>query len=823
MPNQSLQVLQLRPGVNREGTSYAGEGGWYSCDKIRFRSGLPEKLGGWGQYGVGTYTGICRHYTEWVTLSNFYMLGVGTNSNYYILSGSQYYDITPISSELPILLTNSNPVYSMFGTLGASITAETTIIPLNELANECNFDLLTPFIVKIDDEYIFVPSVDATSTNLGTSAAPCIRGYKGTPAAAHTSGSSVSSSWVLINAPINQAFAGGSVFFTGMSAFADLLTTEVGDYLVTETGDFIASSSSATTPYTPALINRTEGWIVTAASANWIAIDTGIQSPNAARGGGSAMYISYGLVAGSVFAGVTNGWGAGPWIGTPFSEAHAWNRPYTLYANLSDIQQYQIRLWSGSNYGENLYFNPRNFGIYVWNAATQLDPNTGVVTGRGTNIKDQSVAGVTLDQMVVGNYYQIVDLGGAVYDPAVQTKWNTIAGTTGITYDVASTLFCADVVAGTGSVVDPAIPSVSAFVIVTDERHVVAFGCNDAANGSTIQDPMFIAWCSQEQPQVWWPTITNTAGSNRVSYGSKLVTAVKTRQEILVWTDTALFSMQYLGAPYIYGFTPLSVDITIVSPNAAVTTNGITYWMGEDKFYAYSGRVDTLPCSLRQYVFDDINAEQFAQVYAGTNEKYNEVWWFYPSKDSNINDRYVIYNYLEKLWYYGQLSRTAWLDSHIIGNPVAAVPNITDIYAPYGLTVQHEVGTDDGSVNPIQPITAYIESSDFDLGDGGYQFSFVKRVIPDVDFIGSQVSAPSVTMTLKARNYPGVGVITDSMQDASLAVDGREVSTQVYNYTPEVWLRIRGRQLIFRIESDQLGVKWQLGSPRLQIQPDGRR
>ena len=421
---------------------------------------------------------------------------------------------------------------------------------------------------------------------------------------------------------------------------------------------------------------------------------------------------------------------------------------------------------------------------------------------------------------------------------------------------------------GDGTVWDPATPSVAACVTTTDERHVVAFGCNDAitaalnpvdagdfAVGTTYviskvgttdftlvgaadnevgltfvaagagsgtgqalyveQDPMFIAWCDQEAPKVWYPTVTNTAGSYRLTYGSKIVTSERTRQEILVWTDSALYSMQYVGTPYIYTFNPISVDVTIVSQNAMTTATGITYWMGQDKFYAYSGRVDTLPCALRQYVFDDINTNQWDQVFAGTNEKYNEVWWFYPSADSVYNDRYVVYNYLEKLWHYGQLSRSAWLDSHIIGNPLGTASN---------LLLEHEVGTDDGSTNPPSAMPAYIESADFDLGDGGYQFSFVKRLIPDMDFIGSSNTAPVATITLKARNYPGQGVAgLSTMQNTGSTITGSEVSTQVYNYTQEVWIRIRGRQLVFRVESDQLGIKWQLGSPRLQIQPDGRR
>jgi hypothetical protein len=268
--------------------------------------------------------------------------------------------------------------------------------------------------------------------------------------------------------------------------------------------------------------------------------------------------------------------------------------------------------------------------------------------------------------------------------------------------------------------------------------------------------------------------------------------------------------MQYQGQPFIFGFNLVSAEITIASPNAATTANGITYWMGIDKFYAYSGRVDTLPCSLRQYIFDDFNTDQSAQVCSGTNEKYNEIWWFYPSADSEVIDRYVIYNYLEKLWYYGQMERTAWLDSHIQGLPWATVD---------GMLVQHESSVDNGLTNPPSAIVSYIESADFDIGEGD-QFSFVKRVIPDVDFIGSTVPAPSVVMTISARNFPGQGVFTSA--DAPV-VAGNKVTTQVYDYTDQIWIRLRGRQVAFRIGSEDLGIKWQLGTPRLEVQPDGRR
>lgn len=409
-----------------------------------------------------------------------------------------------------------------------------------------------------------------------------------------------------------------------------------------------------------------------------------------------------------------------------------------------------LRLWSADTFGQDLVYNVRNGGVYYWSAAANLTPS-GQVTAPGV--------------------------------------------------DMSSVAFGADADA----------PNVAARVFVSEERHIVVLGANDPYSASpTEQDPMLIRWCSQEDPLVWVPAITNTAGSQRLTYGSALITAEKTRQETLIWSDSALYSMRYLGPPYTFGISVLSNDITIASPNSATTANGITYWMGNDKFYAYSGKVDTLPCSLRQYVFDDFNLVQSDQICAGTNEKYNEVWWFYPSSSSEYNDRYVVYNYLEKLWYYGDIARMAWLDSHILGYPWATYDNIL---------VQHEEGTDDGSTNPPTGIPAYIESADFDIGEGN-KFSAVNRVVPDIDFIGSTTNTPAVTMTISTRNFPGQGFFVN---DNVANVSGSKATTQVYDYTNQVFLRLRGRQVAFRVSSSEAGIQWQLGVPRLDVQPDGTR
>lgn len=488
-------------------------------------------------------------------------------------------------------------------------------------------------------------------------------------------------------------------------------------------------------------------FVVQSNASNYITIDTGVQSTSVTNGGGSAPVVAkYQIHVGSSFDTFGNGWGVGVWGGN-----HGWGTPDLTSIGVA----VSMTIWSSDTFGQDLVYNTRNGPVYYWDAATNMN-NAGAVTGPGVDITDLTLG-----------------------SPPIAA--------------------------------DADAPTVAARVFVTEERHIVALGTNDPnAVLSTRQDPMLVRWCSQEDPLVWTPAVTNTAGSQRLAYGSRLITSEKTRQETLIWSDAALYSMQFLGPPYTFGFTTLSNEITIASPNAVATANNITYWMGNSKFYAYSGRVDTLPCSLRQYVFNDFNFAQIGQVYAGTNEKYNEIWWFYPSSASTYNDKYVIYNYLEKLWYYGDVDRTAWLDSHILGAP----------WATYnGLLVQHEEGTDDGSFNPPVGIPAYIESADFDIGEGD-KFSAVKRVIPDIDFIGSTIAAPAVTMTVSTRNFPGQGVFNN---DTPTDVIGATVTTQVYDYTNQVFIRLRGRQVAFRVSSTEAGIKWQLGVPRLDIQPDGTK
>ena len=353
-------------------------------------------------------------------------------------------------------------------------------------------------------------------------------------------------------------------------------------------------------------------------------------------------------------------------------------------------------------------------------------------------------------------------------------------------------------------------------------RIVIAFGCTNyvAPLGDGIFDPLLIRWTAQESFTEWTPTAENQAGSYRLSHGSELIGAFQTRQEIVVFTDAAVYSMQYIGPPFVWGFTLLADNISIASPNVVATAAGVVYWMGTDKFYVYSGRIETLPCSVRQYIFQDINRDQEAQFFAGTNEGYSEVWWFYCSAQSDVIDRYVIFNYLDRVWYYGTMDRTAWLDSALRQFPQAATGT--------NLIVYHETAVDDGSTNPPSPIDAYVQSSDFDIGDG-HNYGFVWRLIPDITFDGSNTTGtttdkPFVTFTLRPRQNPGsnYGVVNSPEVTSAQSYAGQQ-TYNVQQFTEIVYTRLRGRQMAFKIESNALGTQWQIGVPRIDVRPDGRR
>lgn len=416
----------------------------------------------------------------------------------------------------------------------------------------------------------------------------------------------------------------------------------------------------------------------------------------------------------------------------------------------------QVRLWSGANYGQDLLACLQYGGMYLW----KVDPMDSSVFNRAVLLSPFSPPPYTTDANCPQEVFR---------------------------------------------------------VMVSDaSRFVIALGCNNYVAVGGEFDPMLVRWSDQEDYTTWTPAATNQAGDYRLSKGSQIVSSLQTRQEILIWTDSSLYSMQYLGPPYTWGFNILGDNISIASMNAVATASNIVFWMGVDKFYSYTGRTETLPCTLRQQVFGNINLGQRSQFFAGTNEGYHEVWWFYCSADSNTVNRYVIFNYLDKAWSYGTLARSAWLDTPFRQTPIATGYD--------GTIYQHEMGNDDGSTDPASPIHAYIESSDFDIGDGD-NYAFINTIIPDVSFNGSTSETPTVTMTMRPRRNPGSSYgpspsnpIIDSLNNYS----GQQ-NYEVQRFTEFVYVRVRGRQMAFRIESNSLGTKWQLGVPRINIRPDGRR
>ena len=718
-----LQKLQLRPGVNRESTSLANEGTWFEMDKVRFRSGYPEKVGGWTldtgsaestlQPPAGSYWGVCRALWNWITLDGFNLMGLGTNLKYYIqqTAGGDFYDVTPIRD-----------------TASGVTNAFTVISGLN--------------VVTVTDaghgaqtgDFVTVTYVGGA---IGGMPASAINGEHQITYISSSQYSFVATS----NATSNAGPTGTADFAYQISVGGEIATVGVG-WGAGGWGGATTISASTTL----------DGALSSSATTITVISTTGFDASGAIAINGE--YITYAGKTSTTFTGCTRGVGStarayatGTTV-NQFSGATGWGiaAPAGLGVAL------QLRLWSQANYGQDLLINPRGGALYLWK----------------------------------------VNASPTVYDRAV-----LLSSTSPSPYTT-----------------DTSCPSVCNSVAVSDaSRFVIAFGCNDY--GETDIDPLLIRWSDQEDYTTWAPQATNQAGSYRLSTGSSIVANLQTRQEILVWTDAAIYSMQYLGPPYVWGFQILGSNTSIAGPNAVATAANVTYWMGLDKFYMYSGRVETLYCPLRQYIFGDINLQQQYQFFASTNEGFNEVWWFYCSANSTVIDRYVIYNHLEKIWSYGNLSRTAWIDSPLRDFPAAAGYN--------GQLIYHEDGVDDGTTNPASPIEAYIQSADFNIGDG-HNYGFVWRMIPDITFDGSYVNNPAVTITMRPRQNPGSNYGTAPSPEVISAQNYQgQRNYVVQQFTEIVYTRVRGRQMAFKIASDGLGVQWQLGVPSIDVRPDGRR
>jgi hypothetical protein len=639
-----LQKIQLRPGINRDTTNYSNEGGWYECDKIRFFSGFPQKLGGWVKTSPLSFIGVCRQLWNWITSFSDNFLAVGTNVKVYIEAGAVFYDITPLRTTLVSPATDNC----------VETTSGLTTVIINVTGHGCE-----------DGAYVTISGVTG---NVG-----------GVP-----------------DAQINTEHE----------------ITKIDDDIFTIT-------------------------VTTAATLT------------VASGGGTSIDIECQLNPGSAITIAGYGWGTGGWS----DDSWGFSSDAPVFLPQRD--------WFFDNFDNDLVMNIRSEvnvngkaqggPIYYWERGSAVAPASSLST------RAVLLSGVTLN-----------------------------------------------------GVAPSAVPTSAMQIMVSqNDKHLLAFGCQPYNGAADDYDPLLIRWASQDQPNEWEPRSTNSAGFLRVSRGSAIVRAIPTRQETIVLTDTHLYTLQFLGTTDVFGLQELADNISIMSSRATITANNVLYWMGTDKFYAYDGRVQTLPCTLREYVFKDINFDQSDQVVCGTNEGFTEIWWFYPSADSNANNRYVIYNHLTNIWYYGNLERTAWLDVASREFPIAAS---TPGSSSTGLLYTHEVGLNDDE----SPLEAFCQSSDFDIGDGD-QLMLTKRLIPDVSFNTSTATNPEVTFGIRSRNFPGSVYTNNALNEKPV------IETAVDIYTEQVFIRTRGRQMALRVSSDGLNVQWQLGSPRIEARADGKR
>lgn len=697
----ALKKVLFKAGVNKENTRYYNENGYYDCDKVRFRQGTPETIGGWNLISNYTFQGICRSLWNWVTLDKSNYTSVLTNSKCYVERGGEYYDITPIVA-VSVL---SNPFTA---SLGSSI-------------------------------------VTVTDASHAVATGDCVTFYGATG-------------------------LGGAI--------------------------------------TAAILNQT--YEVTSVAAATYTIDVGVLATAGDVGHGGNTTAAYQLPIGSAINTPISGWGAGGWGSGTWGFGGTSLQP--------------MRIWSQSTFGQDLIMGIRGGAMYYWNASFDITPPTFTVSIASPAIATSGI------ELYEGQPIQILSTGALPTGLTISTTYYARNVITGTTFNLSATptgalINTSGTQSGTHTLSIRAIPltslytasdvpTVQNYVYVSDVyRFVFAFGANEL--GSSTQDMMLIRWSDQEDAGMWTPSATNQAGSIRLSHGSEIVTVQQTRQEIAVFTDSAIYSLQYLGPPYVWGVQILADNISIASQNAVSAASGVVYWMGVDKFYKYDGRVQTLRCDLRAYIYSDFNISEAPQVFSGTNEGFNEVWWFYCSADSTTVDKYVVYNYLEDIWYYGSMARTAWLDSGTLDYPRAATYNQN--------LVDHEYGLNDNTTGTPAAIDAYITTSEFDIDDGD-RFGYVWRMLPDLNFGKSTAASPQVTMTLYPMQNSGSGYTTPgSVGGDAFANVTRTSTVPIEAFTGQIYVRVRGRQMAFKIESNQLDTAWQLGAMRIDIKPDGRK
>ena len=871
-----LQKLQFRPGVNREGTDYSNEGGWYDGDKIRFRSGFPEKIGGWTQVSNNQFSGVCRSLWIWLDgdagIGNTY-IGLGTNTKYYIYYGGVYNDITPIIQTD----TLTNPFATVLNSTSVTVTDGTYSPSIGDYVYFSGATSVGGVLVSGDyvvtsiassSSYTITVPLAATSTASGGGTVTAQYEYP-TGNTVYSIGTGWGAGpWGGVNTILNTLLpnnpfsinAGSNVVTVNQPNHGYL--TNAGSFVIGEQYKIVAVGSTDFT-----LIGATSnavGTIFTATGAGtgsgtasivWVAFTgvTGLASiptiysyttgtysyktgtyglsgvtydtlgANYLDGTFQLTYVdanTYTITVQKTVASNMVGGGANV-IVYPETGTRGWGSAYS--SGLGS----QLRLWSNDNYGADLVIAPRGGAVFYWQDSggvgtraqylNSIANSTVAFTDSGTSF-GSSATSITVSSAVAPSVYPYMVITGTNLPANTKVASNYITGATTVPITTTTTGSSSGIY--NFSYAGAFVPT-QTFQVITSaiQEFVICFGANSYVpnNANTTFNPLLVRWSDQANAYQWVPQLTNQSGEYLLTNGSYIMGARATRQEILVWTDSCLYSMQYLGAPYVWGFQVLMDNISVMSPNSMITINNVTYWMGRDRFYMYSGRVEVLPCALRQYIFGDINENQAYQVFAGANEAFNEVWWYYVSQSSanTVVDKYVIYNYLDRVWYYGTMGRTAWMQTGTQPYPIAADYN--------GRLLYHENGCDDLSTSATLPITAYVQSSDFDIGDG-HNFGFVWRILPDVNFNGSTTNQPSVTMTVKPRENSGTAYgQADNPQVQSAQNYTVAPSYTVQQFDGQVYTRLRGRQMAFRIESTGVGVAWQLGSPRIDIRPDGRR
>lgn len=925
----ALKKLTLRPGINKEGTSYSNEDGFYNSDKIRFRSGYAEKIGGWQNIGTYTYVGVARSLWSWVSLTSETLTGVGTSQKFYIESSTQYHDITPIRT----INTLDSPYFT--------VSSGNQSVRVDDVAHNATPGTYVTFTSAHTTLTSSIPIGVISSIDVGS-----------------TTGFASPTGSIQINGEV--------ISYTGTTAtsFTGITRAQSGTIATPHNAGVYVISAAA---ITVGGINLQGSFEIISIAPDYYNILYPTLPGSSGSAAAGTYYAIYDINASKGAAIKTYGWGAGGW------GVLAWG------SNQAVSTATPLRLWSQTNYDQDLIFAPRDGGIYWWTKDTQSYPvATTINTYANTQIKTAAnitgtwlsgASSITVNDITGINFGAVVTGAGIPAGAYISPDWDqsttiplitkqntpavtTAAGTnTPVSFSYSGnhipsrTLLIttssqnaftiafgassynpriyevpAVFIGGNGSAANSTALTISSTIsgsiypgmeisgvgIVPGTTLVSGSGTSwvmsapmTIPSGTTITatalfDPLLVRWSDQDKPWEWVPEITNQSGEQRLSNGSVIIAATNTRQEILVWTDTAIYSMQYLGPPYVYSLNLLMDNLSIASQNAAITVNNVTYWMGTDRFYSYSGRVETLPCTLRQFVYSDINKSQLGLIVSGSNEGFNEVWWFYPSAGSPCNNRYVIYNHLENLWYYGTINRTTWLDTQLKQYPLGAfsterttlpeaIANATTttikledtstlpsagvvtiqnenvsyttvdyttntisggargvngtlatthpINSPVVFTTSnqimfHEYGYDDASGATAVPIESYIESSDFDIEDG-LNFSYVWRIIPDLSFSGSTTSSPKCYLTVKVRQNSGSAYSIDPSDPINDPYDAQPVyrtaTSPVEQYTGQVYVRVRGRQMAFRMSSTDLGVFWQMGMMRIDVRQDGRR